>query len=360
MFMSTPHGHIDSAKLLEPFVSVWKVGSGDLTNLPQLEMLMFKKSTSQVFTLTGKEINPTLVTIPVSTGWNRIGFILKGNAKLGEAFEPTSLPTGDILLKSKEASAIYYPVSGWTGDLDSLRVLNGYMMKTTSNADLKYKASSARLKSAQQSLFNRIELYTNYKINPPLFEHSANLIGELVNLAGENLIQKGDQLIAYSGNEARGVTEARFVQDLNRYVFLLTMFSNSNQEKLNFRIKSLTNNIEIAISDELVFNTDEVYGQAMNPFQLHLANPTGIKETAADQSVLVYPNPVTDKLQIVSEAKIHSVTLSGLSGNCILTLSNISEYTLLIQTKSLVSGMYILKIETSKGTFIRKLIKSTS
>ena len=39
MFMSTPHGHIDSAKLLKPMVSVWKVGSGDLTNLPFLKYL---------------------------------------------------------------------------------------------------------------------------------------------------------------------------------------------------------------------------------------------------------------------------------------------------------------------------------
>ena len=39
MFMSTPHGHIDSAKFLEPMVEIWKVGSGDLTNLPFLEYL---------------------------------------------------------------------------------------------------------------------------------------------------------------------------------------------------------------------------------------------------------------------------------------------------------------------------------
>lgn len=39
MFMSTPHGHIDSAKLLRPMVKIWKVGSGDLTNLPFLKYL---------------------------------------------------------------------------------------------------------------------------------------------------------------------------------------------------------------------------------------------------------------------------------------------------------------------------------
>jgi hypothetical protein len=141
---------------------------------------------------------------------------------------------------------------------------------------------------------------------------------------------------------------------------VLTMFSNSNQEKLNFRLKSLANSSEETIAEELIFKTDEIYGQAMNPLQLHLANPTGIIETATDPSVLVFPNPVTNELQIMSEARIQSVTLSGMSGNCIQLLSNISEYTLLINTRNLVPGMYMLKIETSKGIAVRKLIKSTN
>jgi hypothetical protein len=323
-------------------------------------MLMFKKATLQMFTLSGKEINPTLVTIPVSIGWNRIGYILKGNTKLADAFDVASLPSGDILLKSKEASAIYYPASGWVGDLDSLRVLTGYMMKTAANANLKFLSGSVYLKSAQPTVFSRKTLYLDYEINPPAFESSANLIGELVNSNNDNIINKGDLLLAYSQNEPRGVTEACFVPALNRYIFVLTMFSNSNQEKLNFKVKLLANNTEEAITEELNFRSDEIYGQPMNPMALHLTNTNASVEKETDPSVLVYPNPVTDELQITSEAKIQAVTLSGLSGNCIQLLSNISEYTLLLNTRNLVPGMYILKIETTKGIVIRKLVRSKS
>jgi hypothetical protein len=333
---------------------------GDLTNLPQYEMLMFKKATSQNWILTGKEINPSLVTIPVTTGWNRIGYIMKGNSKLGEAFDSASLPTGDIVLKSKEASAVYYPASGWAGDLDSLRILTGYMMKTEGNSNLKYLAGSAKLKSAQSTVFNRNLLYNEYKINPASFENSANLIGELVNANNENIICKGDLLLAYEKNESRGVTEAVFVPDLNRYVFVLTMFSDTNQEILNFRLKSLTNNTEEAITEELIFKTDEIFGKPMNPILLHLSNATGINETGTDPTISIYPNPVNEELQIVSQSKIKSVTLSGLSGNSIQLLSNISEYNLKLDTRTLVPGMYMLKVETSKGIVIRKLIKSTN
>ena len=330
---------------------------GDLTNLPQFELLMFKKLTSGIFTLSGKEINPTLISIPVSTGWNRIGYILKGNAAIGGAFDESTLPSGEILLKSKEASAIFYAGTGWVGDLDSLKVLNGYMMKTVSNGEVKYKANSARLKSASQTVFSRNELYSKYLIFPSVFEYSANLIGELVNQNGENLIRKGDLLIARSKNESRGVTEACFVPALNRYVFLLTMFSNSNQDKLSFSVKSLDNDLEKQLSDELVFRSDEVNGQAMNPYLLHLSVLSEIVDNNNDGSIIIFPNPVRDELQIKSNDLIYSVTLSGLSGQAILFRTNISEHSLSINTSNLIQGMYILKIETAKGITIRKLIK---
>ena len=333
---------------------------GDLVNVPQFEMVMMKKAVQQNFSVSGKEINPALVTIPVTSGWNRIGYILKGNAKLSDAFDPASLPTGDILLKSKEASAVYYPASGWAGDLDSLRILTGYMMKTTASANLKYVAGSAKIKSAQSQVYTSRMLHNMYSINPALFENSANLIGEVVGNNNKNMIGKGDLLIAYVQNEVRGVTEACFVPELNRYVFILTMFTGNNREKLNFRLKSATGGKEEIITEELVFNPDEIFGEPMKPIALHLANTTGIQEIFSDNHVSVYPNPVNDELQIESKSVILSVTLSGLSGNKIRQLSGLSDYNLLVNTKMLVPGAYILKIETSSGTVIRKLIKSTN
>ena len=98
----------------------------------------------------------------------------------------------------------------------------------------------------------------------------------------------------------------------------------------------------------------------MFPMTLHLSNSTEINESGLDQSVLVYPNPVDDELQIHSGVKIHSVTISGISGNRIQQISNISEFNLLINTTNLVPGVYMLKVETSKGIVIKKLIKSSN
>lgn len=332
---------------------------GDLTTLPQLDMLMFKKASAGTFTLSGKEINPTLTSISVSPGWNRIGYIMKGNAALNQAFDQTTLPTGEILLKSKISSSVYYPGSGWIGDLDSMRVLNGYMMKTVSASDIRYKAGGAKFKSVQNSLFALDDLYTLYQINPSEFENSATLIGEILNENGENAVQQGDILIAYAGTVRRGVTEARFVPDLNRNVFILTIFSNLNQEKIRFKVKSLTDTFEKEISDEVLISANEVIGQSMNPFPLHLSATTGLGGSEKERSLSVYPNPVADKFQIISGYRISSVTISGLSGNVILRQSNVSDNKVSINTQNLAPGLYLLKIETSNGTITRKMVKST-
>lgn len=74
MFLSTPHGFIDSAKLLEPMVPAWKVGSGDLTNLPFLNWL--GKTGKPIILATGmanmSEIKEAVETIEITGNKNII------------------------------------------------------------------------------------------------------------------------------------------------------------------------------------------------------------------------------------------------------------------------------------------------
>jgi hypothetical protein len=341
--------------------SVYYAGTGwfgDLVSVPKNELVKFKKSTSQVFNLTGKEINPSLTYVPVTTGWNRIGYLLKGNSPLGLSFDKGTLPTGDLLLKSKEASALYYPASGWVGDLDSLKVLNGYMLNTATDGSIHYNAEGIRKKSLLKpvTLFQRNELFAIYHIHPFDFEYSANLIGEIVDDEGENIIQKGDLLIAYIDGESRGVSEAYYVPDLARYVFCLTIFSNSDSV-ITFQVKSLNSKNNTLIAENFVFTSDVVFGEPFKPIRLHLSK-TGTNG-GENPSVKVYPNPVKDHLYIDSESEISKISVYNSLGNCIRILLDVSGNTAQIKTQDLASGVYILKIETKNGLEIKKFIKST-
>jgi hypothetical protein len=66
--------------------------------------------------------------------------------------------------------------------------------------------------------------------------------------------------------------------------------------------------------------------------------------------ILIYPNPAFDFLRIKSEHSISSIKLFDLLGKLQLE-TNLTE----INTESLPKGLYLLKVETSKGVFDRKV-----
>ena len=316
-----------------------------------------KKAVSQKMSINGKQINPLQATITVTTGWNRIAYLLKGNSPLNSAFDKASLPAGDLLIKSKEASAIYYPATGWVGDLDSMKVLNGYMLKASSAGNIRYNASGVKPKSAVAgpAMFMRDDLYAMYNIQPENFEYSAIFISELANSAGENTTRKGDLLIAYMGGEARGVTEALFIPELGRYIFVITVFSNT-KDNVTFQVKSTESTVPAPLTEKFVFASDEVYGTPSVPLQLH-AIPTGI-EKDREINLKLYPNPVTDKLYLVSATAVNRITVYNSTGRIMFMLTGIPGKELEINTASLSPGLFTLKIETNSGVQIQKFIKS--
>lgn len=94
-------------------------------------------------------------------------------------------------------------------------------------------------------------------------------------------------------------------------------------------------------------NTKEVFQAGMN------MHPTvGIKGHESDNSVRIYPNPAQNILHIESENTIKKVSVFNMVGQNIL---NTNEETLNIS--NLTNGIYMLKVETDKGTVTKKFIK---
>ncbi|WP_158635190.1 T9SS type A sorting domain-containing protein [Formosa maritima] len=102
-------------------------------------------------------------------------------------------------------------------------------------------------------------------------------------------------------------------------------------------------------------STTASIGFADNQYVMNVVgNLLGIEEFSLDK-VSVYPNPVLndlhidihDSIQMIS-AKVYSIT-----GQVVLQVNNKKD----LDTSSLNSGVYLLKIETSKGSITRKIIK---
>ena len=71
--------------------------------------------------------------------------------------------------------------------------------------------------------------------------------------------------------------------------------------------------------------------------------------------VTIYPNPAQNQLTVVCNvAQIQAIHLLELSGKMLHTFTNNTT----INLSQCASGMYLVKIETDKGTVFKKLIIS--
>lgn len=74
-----------------------------------------------------------------------------------------------------------------------------------------------------------------------------------------------------------------------------------------------------------------------------------------EPGILIYPNPVTDKIQIVSEQKHLSVVLLDQSGREVMT-ADTDDGKLELDVAHTIPGIYLLKLQTADGTLIQKTI----
>jgi len=86
-----------------------------------------------------------------------------------------------------------------------------------------------------------------------------------------------------------------------------------------------------------------------------LVSPTTDVEDVAPAAISVYPNPANDRVIIASQEELLSAAIYDVTGKLVRHLGFGSGKQQEIATADLMNGMYILKLETKKGTFNTKL-----
>ena len=98
------------------------------------------------------------------------------------------------------------------------------------------------------------------------------------------------------------------------------------------------------------------YGQAED-YTVNVTSSLSVNDVAKkDSNLKIYPNPVSDILNIDSASKIKSVKIYDLSGKNVLTeVVNTNKPTL--NVSSLTSGTYVITAESETGLQSAKIIK---
>ena len=102
-------------------------------------------------------------------------------------------------------------------------------------------------------------------------------------------------------------------------------------------------------ADSYAISKDDV----ANLYYMSIDYLNGLKESLISRPV-IFPNPVIDKINIISEVNLEKIEIYNLTGNL---LSRIETNINSVDLSHLYPGNYLIKAYTNQGIYIRKVIK---
>ncbi|MFN4254118.1 MAG: LamG-like jellyroll fold domain-containing protein [Saprospiraceae bacterium] len=267
---------------------------GSLTGLGNTSMYQYRTADADTIDHVGALIDPTTVNIPVSAGWNWIGYLPQRPLTVGEALASLTAFNGD-LIKSQTEFAQYVAGFGWIGNLTYMSPPNGYLLKLSQAGTLTYPSTGNRPLAVDGATQNSKPKTQNsaWTVNPAQFEHSQTLIGMLAS-DGANVTGANFELGAFVNGECRGAATALWVEPLGVHLFFLTMYANTAGEPLVFKYHDGTSVRDL--SETLFFSADASVGTVQEPFRFTVGVSSDEEpETDVVEPYLgVEPNPVRD------------------------------------------------------------------
>jgi hypothetical protein len=168
----------------------------------------------------------------------------------------------------------------------------------------------------------------------------------------------GDEIVVYDGEILVG---AGIVISDNIFDNVIPIFSNlyeaGNKPAIKVWVKS--ENEEYVLNDYTFSNpygdawTQEVFPAEDGEYSIVNITKGSIENT--EETIFVYPNPVTDILNINSNYKVLNVKVLNYIGQAIDNI-NVIGIEVTINTSTYNSGIYFIQTETEKGISIQKII----
>lgn len=301
---------------------------------------MFKIHSSQAQTLqlTGEAINPQSVSIAVNPNWNYIAYLPMRNLSVAEALAGYDTKEGDVI-KSQDAFAVYSANGGWQGDLTTMIVGQGYMLK--------------RSASAGKTTFNYPDGSTGTHAKKRrgqthLYADNMNVIGRVMDVDTE----KGDSLIAMVNGKVRG---ASVVQEQG--IVFLTIQGDGTE---NVELVLQRDGEQIAVANAPIrYESNDILGT--------LDVPTDIKFATATQEaegITVSPCVVETSMTVSvnrKDVKSVSVAINSISGALVAEahLSALSDgkFEKTFNLSSLSAGVYLVTIRVNGQSNVVRIIK---
>lgn len=340
---------------------------GTLGTMSVSTMYSLSLQTPQRLIIAGKPANYKTTEVNYSKGWNWIGYLPDITMSVDEALSDLRLtPSSRILHQNGYAE--YVDQVGWVGSLSELNPGEGFLLETDTSGFFIYgkKPSLGKalntLDDSLAILQDSIALEAFGEFNPQNFQYNMTLIGE-IQFDGSLSDDINDMVAVYVGSELRGISRTIYIEQLNKYLSFLQIYSNQIEgEELIFRTFDHSIDNLNFVDGTLPFLSDSKLGILENPIliSLSLIDPGSLPDQyQLDQN---YPNPfnmVTNIDYAITQVSQVKISIFNMKGQKVKSLVNGKEAPglktlewkgLNDQGKPMPSGVYIIVMEAQPIT----------
>ena len=213
-----------------------------------------------------------------------------------------------------------------------------------------------------------------WSVNENNFQYTMSFVA-FVNIDGTNLTNTNDKVAAFVNGECRGITNLTYVASKNRYYAYLTVFSNENNETLNFKIYDAANNVVKDIPKTKSFEINGHYGNLFQAYSIAsptLSNAAEILDFNFSEieiiDKLILDNQITIDVDnsenvtalnaiydLSSGAKLYIGTMPQVSGNNSIDFSNPVQFQVLSEDQSVLKQWeVIVNLSLGNATYYKK------
>ncbi|MGB1217588.1 MAG: T9SS type A sorting domain-containing protein, partial [Saprospiraceae bacterium] len=317
------------------------------------------------FTIDGYEINTEVRPVPVSIGWNWIGYLPQKNISINTALGNYNATPGDIM-KGQTEFAVYDDVLGWVGSLESLKPGKGYMMSAAANGEIIYPRSTTDKGPGEGEDLTENEYWS---VEKGAYPSNMTVIANL-NYCEELITSDNFLLGAFLGKECRGLAIPSTLPETDGNVFYMTI-SGVDNEQIDYRLLNVETGEEISLMITETFASDTHKGSLEKPRLLTMPSSYDCKtiaeeesETLDDLNISVTPQLFQTQLSIRLDGEITeqelSVSMTDNLGRLVMqpkTFESSNEIIIKDGIENLPNGAYFLTVRLGDSVKTFKLIK---